>query len=255
MPFVAWRWCIWALVLVACAAPRAPSTTAPCPDVAGTEVERVCREDASVETLQARFRADVVVGGEASTVDGILLVRRPGAVRVKLFGPAGMTVHDALWVGDGEVLEGRLGRPLRGAPTRVELRNGESVDDPEAELSLALWSLWRPRCSRTPTSFSAEPGWLRLDGEPAQATARDVRVGPLGVEEERLVRAGGELPHEIYVRYRDRDCSTEPFLPTTIEMRSVRDGWSAVVRILEQRVNLDLPEGLFVLDHDDGAAK
>lgn len=255
MPFVAWRWCIWALALAACAGPRAPSTPAPCPEVAGTEVERVCREDASVETLQARFRADVVVGGEASTMDGILLVQRPGSVRVKLFGPAGMTVHDALWVGDGEILRGRLRRPLRGDPIRVELRNGESVDDPEAELSLALWSLWRPRCVRPPTSLSAEPGWLRLDGEPAQATARDVRVGPLGVEEERLVRAGGDVPHEISVWYRDRDCSAEPPLPTTIEMRSARDGWSALVRILEQRVNLDLPEALFVFPEDDEAVR
>lgn len=236
--------------LLGCAAQR-PWTgvrpTAPCPDVAGNEMERVCLEDRAIETLQARFRATVVVDGEVRSADGILLVRRPDAVRVKLFGLAGMTVHDAVWVGDTDSVRGFIRRPLSGPPITVELKPGDDLDQPEAELSLALWSLWRPRCATVPTAVAAGPGWLRLDPYSAHATARDVRVGPLGVDEERLVRAAGENPDMVEVRYLDRDCGLTGMLPTRIEMASEARGWRATVRILKQEENVELDDALFAL--------
>lgn len=228
-----------------------PKPTAPCPEVAGSEIERVCREDRAVETLQARFRATVVVAGEVRSTDGILLVRRPDAVRVKLFGLAGMTVHDALWVGDRSMVRGFIRRPLSGAPITVELEPGDKLSEPEAELSLALWSLWRSRCSTPPTSLAAEPGWLRLDPYSAHATARDVRVGPLGVDEERLVRAAGDEPDVIEVRYLERDCGLAGLLPTRIEIASQARGWRATVRILKQEENVALDDALFALPAAD----
>ncbi len=238
-----------ALLVVAACAPQRPLSgewpTTPCPETAGTPVERVCRDDVSVETLQARFRATVVVDGDVSVSDGVLLVRRPDAVRVKLFGFGGMTVHDATWVGDGTAVRGFIRRPLSGEPIALMLRSGESVPEPEAELSLALWSLWRPRCRTAPTGLAAEPGWLRLDPDTAQALARDVRVGPLGVDEERLVRGGDGTPDVIEVRYLDRDCALKALLPTRIEIASQARGWRATVDILAQEQNLPLDDRLF----------
>lgn len=234
----------------ACASPRVAPTAAektPCPEVAGNPVERVCREDAAVETLQARFRATVEVDGAPQISDGVLLVRRPDAVRVKLFGLGGMTVHDATWVGDESAVRGLIRRPLSGEPLALELRSGEGVSEPEAELSLALWALWRPRCARPPTSLATEPGWLRLDPDTAHAMARDVRVGTLGVDEERIVRAGAVGAEEIQVLYRARDCSLDARLPTEIDMVSRSRRWSAKIEILSQRVNLDLDDALFAL--------
>ncbi len=248
-----------ALYAVAACAPGrvgpAPQRGAPCPETAGTPIERVCREDAAVETLQARFRATVSVGDDTRRSEGILLVRRPDAVRVKLFGLGGMTVHDAIWVGDGEVVRGFIRRPLSGEPLEVELRPGDRVAEPEGELSLALWSLWRPRCAIAPTALAAEPGWLRLEPDSAQAIARDVRVGPLGVDEERLVRAGNAGPDEIQVQYRDRDCARAALLPTMIEMSSGARGWHATVEILSQEENVVLDDGLFALPSGGEASR
>ena len=129
----------------------------------------------------------------------------------------------------------------------VELEPGENLSEPEAEFSLALWSLWRPRCSTLPTALAAEPGWLRLDPHSAHATARDVRVGPLGVDEERLVRTAGDDPDVVEVRYLERDCSLAGLLPARIEMASRARGWRATVRILKQEENVALDDALFAL--------
>lgn len=228
------------------------SVDVPCPQDAGSVVDRVCREDGAVQTLQARFRASVEIAGETQTSDGVLLVRRPDAVRIKLFGLGGMTVHDAVWVGDTTAVRGYIQRPLTAEPLAIELRMGEGVAEPEAQLSLALWALWRPRCGSTPTSLSSEPGWLRLDPDSAHAMARDVRVGPLGVREERLVRAGASGADEILVTYADRDCSIPGVLPTTIVMTSRTDGWRATIQILSQEVNLSLDDALFALPRAAG---
>lgn len=239
----------------ACAAPRgAPSSSAdgPCPQDVGSVVDRVCREDAAVQTLQARFRASVEIDGETQTSEGVLLVRRPDAVRVKLFGLGGMTVHDAVWVGGPTAVRGYIRRPLTGEPLSIDLRAGEGVAEPEAQLSLALWALWRPRCDTTPTSLASEPGWLRLDPDSAQAVARDVRAGPVGVDEERLVRAGVSGADEILVTYADRDCGIPSLLPTTVVMTSRTDAWRATIKILSQEVNGPLDAGLFTIPRPSG---
>jgi len=215
----------------------------------------VCREDRTIQTLQARFRATVVVHGEVQSTDGVLLVRRPDAVRVKMFGLAGMTVHDATWVGDATAVRGFLRRPLTDEPVAVELRPGDHPDDPEAELSLALWALWRPRCATPPTVLAAHPGWLRLEPPGAHATAREVRVGPIGVAEERLVWASGDGADVVEVRYEDRDCASPTLLPTRIEMTSREQGWRATVRIVRQEVNAELDDGLFVLPTAGGVSR
>lgn len=238
-----------ATMAVAGCAARTPGPTdaTPCPDVAGSEIERVCREERSIRTLQARFRADVVVDGETQSTDGVLLVRRPDALRVKMFGVGGMTVHDALWVGDATGVRGRIERPLSGDPIDVRLAPGEGAPaEPEAGLSLLLWFLWRPRCASEPTPVGSEPGWLRLDPDSAHALARDVRVGALGVDEERIVLAGAR-PDEVVVRYAARDCGSTGLLPRRIEMTSRERGWHATVRILDQEENVALDDGLFVL--------
>lgn len=222
-------------------------TQEPCAGEPGSAVERVCREDSLVETLQARFRATVTDGEEERTTDGVLLVRRPDAVRVKLFGLGGMTVHDATWVGDDTSVRGLVRRPLSGDPLTFELQAGQGVDESEAQLSLALWALWRPRCATTPTALATEPGWLRLDPDSAHAMARDVRVGPWGVDEERLVRAGQTGPDEIQVVYAKRDCRLAARLPTQITMSSISPGWRADIRILDQEVNVPLDDRLFAL--------
>lgn len=210
-------------------------------------VERACREDSLVQTLRARFRATVFSGDGEQTTDGVLLVRRPGAVRVKLFGLGGMTVYDATWVGDDVAIRGVVRRPLSGEPQTFHLRAGQNVDQPDVSLSLALWALWRPRCSTVPMASATEPGWLRLDPDSAHAMARDVRVGPSGVDEERLVRATKRGANEIHVTYGQRRCTPETRLPRRIEMNSRSPQWRAEIRILDDEANVALDDGLFAL--------
>ncbi len=210
-------------------------------------VDRLCQQDEEVRTLWARFRADVELGeGERQTSDGILVVRRPDAVRVKMFGPGGLTVYDALWRGDAASIRGLVRRPLQGAPVDIVLEPGATGLEPDLEMTLGLWSLWQPRCRLPPTAVAAQPGWLRLDPHGAHLTARDVRVGPDGVDEERLVRA----PDELKLRYLERDCAQPAFLPGRIEMESTTRGWRATVRILEQEANASLADGLFAWPAD-----
>jgi len=235
--------------LIACAArapqPPAPSRSSCAAFESAPPAERICREDGGIETLQARFRADVTIGDESRSSEGVLLVRRPGALRVKLFGIGGMTVHDALWVAEGSSVRGVVRRPFDGEPLVLELRPGERPTEPEAGLSFALWALWRERCARTPRAGA--DGWLDLDPASAHAAVRQVRVGATGVEAERVVwQEGAPASEVIRVHYAVRDCSLALPLPTSIEMVASPQGWRASVRILEQKLNLELDENLFV---------
>jgi hypothetical protein len=234
--------------LTACAAraTKAPSRSSCAAFESLAPAERICREDRGIETLQARFRADVTIGDERRSSEGVLLVRRPGALRVKLFGLGGMTVHDALWAADGSNVRGVVRRPFDGEPLVVELRPGERPTEPEAGLSFALWALWRERCARTPRA-SAD-GWLDLDPASAHAAVRQVQVGATGVDAERVVWQEGTPASEVIrVRYAERDCSLALPLPTSIEMVASPQGWRASVRILDQQLNLELDDGLFAL--------
>ena len=59
--------------------------------------DAVCASDESIRSLRARFRAVVTTSDAKRSAEGVLVMQRPGALRVKLFTLAGFTVYDAIW--------------------------------------------------------------------------------------------------------------------------------------------------------------
>lgn len=226
--------------------PPAPTPVAgSCPALAGVASEEAaCARDGTVQALQARFRAEVVAGNDTRTAEGVLVWRAPGALRVKLFTLAGITVYDALWVGDRDRLRGVVRQPLSGDDATYDLAPGELPDAPDADLSLVLWSLWQPRCTRPP---AAADGELRLDAATARAAQRSVRVENGLIVEETLLRerAGGRA-ERVVARYGGYDCLAPP-LPREVAIDAPDAGWRARVTIIEQQRDPVVDDALFAL--------
>jgi hypothetical protein len=234
---------------VGCTAARKPEPGTPCPARASrAAAAAICGRDGSIDTLRARFRADVDAAGAARSAEGVLVWRAPGALRVKLFTLAGLTVYDALWVGDGERVRGVVRQPLSARDESFDLGPGERIASPDADLSLLLWALWQPRCAAPPVAHGAEPQRFTLDAASARALQREVVVTDGEVSEETLVqqRAAGD-EERVVARYEDYDCAQEPALPRHIEIEAPANGWRARVTILEQSRNMALDDGLFAV--------
>lgn len=244
-------WCAAAVLalpaLAACSASRpAPAPVAECADLAQQPARTaVCGRDERVRSVQARFRAEVDAGGTRRTAEGVLVWRAPGALRVKLFTLAGLTVYDAVWVGDAGRLRGAVRQPLSGRDESFALGPSDVPDSPDADLSLVLWSLWQPRCTRSP-ELVANATYV-LDASPARATGRSVRIAGGAIREETLVRARRDGTIErVVARYADYDCGATP-LPRRVEIEAPASGWSARVTILEQALDVTLDDALFVV--------
>jgi hypothetical protein len=236
----------------ACTASR-PSSPGPqptpasdaCPALAEVTPQAVaCARDGAVRALQARFRAEVVAGDDVRTAEGVLVWRAPGALRVKLFTLAGITVYDALWVGDGDRLRGIVRQPLSGGDATFDLAPGELPDASDADLSLVLWSLWQPRCTRPPLAAGDA---IELDPAAARADQRTVRVQEGRIVEETLrrTRSGGRT-ELVVARYAGYDCAAAP-LPRQVEIAAPDAGWRARVTIVEQVRDPVVDDGLFAL--------
>lgn len=229
-----------------CTATRPAAQLAECPAVARQPAHAaLCGRDDAVHSLQARFRAEVEASGTKRTAEGVLVWRAPGSLRVKLFTLAGITVYDALWTGDGRRLRGVVRQPLTGRDETFTLGPTDVPDAADADLSLVLWSLWQPRCTRSP-EMAANATWV-LDPSPARATGRSVRVAGGAIREETLVRtrADGKL-ESVVARYADYDCEATP-LPHRVDVEAPASNWRARVTIVEQARDVALDDGLFAL--------
>ena len=226
-------------VVVGCAGRAGPPAGPAVPVNASTE-RAICAVD-EVRSLRARFRATVVTADGRSVADGLLLVRRPGAIRVKLFGFAGFTVHDAIWNGDGERVSGAVSGFGRDEPELIVQTPGEPVVDPAARLSLVLWSLWQARCGRSPEGLDSSGTYALLPG-PAQVRSREVDVAAGEVRAERLRWSDED---EIEVRYGDYRRVLGIPLPQRIEFAIPGADWSAEVQVAEYVLGEELPEALF----------
>jgi hypothetical protein len=249
---------VLAAVLAGCAATRPgppPQVGCPASAVLGPEAA-ICARDDGVSSLRARFRAEVRAGDASRTAEGVLVWRKPGELRVKLFTLAGLTVYDALWVGDEQRVRGLVRQPLADRAETFDLGPGDIVEPPEGDLALVLWALWRPRCS-APPARNGDLGRFQLDAAPARALRREVVIASGVVQEEVLVRrrAGGTVEDRVVARYGDYDCAQEPPLPRRISVEAPSRGWRAQVTIVEQVRNEPLDDGLFDLGEppvDDG---
>ena len=233
-------------IAASCAATRPAAPVAECAAVAQQAVHAaLCGRDEGVRSLQARFRAEVDANGTKRTAEGVLVWRAPGSLRVKLFTLAGLTVYDALWTGDGLQLRGVVRQPLADRDETFTLGPADVPDAPDADLSLVLWSLWQPRCTRSP-EMAANATYV-LDPAPARATARSVRVSNGAIREETLVRtrADGTLD-TVVARYAGYDCAATP-LPQRVDIEAPASGWRARVTIVEQTRDVTLDDGLFAL--------
>jgi hypothetical protein len=244
-----------AWVLLGCGAAAGCARTASGPPITSPQqIERragaadlspesgICAVD-DLRSLRARFHATVVTADARSVADGILLMRRPGALRVKLFGLAGFTVHDATWSGDGSRVRGRVGGFGRDEPVLLVQTPDEPIEDPAARLSLVLWSLWQARCPRAPEASDATETF-RLDPTPAQVRSREVDVERGEVRSERLRWSSGD---EIEVHYRDYDRELAVQLPRRIDFAMPGADWTAEVQVSEYALDEPLPEALFEL--------
>lgn len=210
---------------------------------AETSIERaICNVD-RLRSVRVRFRATVVTADARSDADGILLVRRPGALRVKLFGFAGFTVHDATWNGDATRVRGRMNGFGRDEDLAFVQTPDAPIEDPAARLSLVLWSLWQARCARPPQPTDAS-GRFALDPAPAQVRSRAADVAQGEVRSERLRWSSAD---EIEVHYDDYDRALPVPLPRRIDFTMPGAGWRAEVRVSEYALDEALPEALFEL--------
>jgi hypothetical protein len=223
---------------------RAPTDTSDAGRPAGATAaaSAVCAVD-ELQSVRARFRATVVTADGRSEADGVLLVRRPGALRVKLFGLAGFTVHDATWNGDASRVRGRVEGFGRDEALRLVQTPDRPIEDPAARLSLVLWSLWQARCARSPAPTDV-PDTFALDPGPAQVRSRGVDLVAGAVQEERLRWSSDD---EIAVHYRDYDRALAVPLPRRIDFTMPGADWTAEVQVSEYVLNESLPEALFEL--------
>lgn len=232
-------------------APHLARDDAACPaSTSALPSDAICARDAQVRSLQARFRAEVEAGGETRTAEGVLVWRAPGSLRVKLFTLAGLTVYDALLVGDAERVRGVVRQPLADRTESFDLGPGETLRSPDADLALVLWTLWQPRCTQPPEPGGGGAATYRLAARDARAKARSVTVVDGEVREETLVRASASAPdasERVVVRYDGYDCAAMPPLPRRIEVEAPASGWRARVTIVEQGRNVTLDDALFVL--------
>jgi outer membrane lipoprotein-sorting protein len=229
-----------------CAATRPEPPASECAELAQVPPhDALCGRDDGVRTLQARFRAEVDAGGSKRSAEGVLVWRAPGSLRVKLFTLAGLTVYDALWTGDVRELRGVVRQPLSDKDETFVLGPGDVPDAPDADLSLVLWSLWQPRCSRSPELVANAT--YALAPKAARAAGRSVRVAGGAIREETLVRTRTNGTVEsVVVRYGDYDCAPTP-LPRRVEIEAPASGWRARVTIIEQARDVTLDDALFAL--------
>ena len=244
-----------ALGTLACAA-RSPvegNARLPCAPVSASAAARICAQDRLPQNLNIRFRVDVSAASEPMTFDGILLVRDPGAVRLKMFGFGGLTVYDSLWVGDRQGLQGWVQRPFADTNREIFFTPGESIEEAEVLFGRALWSLWQPRCTRSPSG--QPPGPMDVDPGSARVIERKVRLGTSGIEEEwlKLSDTPGSVG-EVHIRYDDLRCVQSYLLPQKVEMDVESLDWRAKVRVLEQNVDADFDDRIFLLP-DVGEAR
>lgn len=206
----------------------------------------ICARDGAFPSLRARFRSSVEIAGERRDAEGVL-ARRGDAMRIKLFTLAGLTVYDALWVGEPGGVRGHVELPLANRSIDAHASATEPVSDPEVSLSLTLWALWQSRCASRPAPEASEPERFRLDPAPALATSREAVVRAGEIREEVLVRASasGASEDRVVARYEDIDCSLSAPLPRRIELEAPAQGWRASVRILEIEENAELDPRLF----------
>lgn len=83
------------LAVAGCARPPAPL-----PPVAGDPLDTLRARTADITTVRARFSAVAQFGGEDRQASGVLLARRPDALRLRLIAPFGFTVLDYTRNGD-----------------------------------------------------------------------------------------------------------------------------------------------------------
>lgn len=240
-------------LVAACSASRpAPPPAVECASIAQqTAPEAICGRDDGVRSLQARFRAEVDANGTTRSAEGVLVWRAPGDLRVKLFTLAGITVYDALWTGDAHRLNGVVRQPLADRDETFVLAPSDVPAAADADLSLVLWSLWQPRCRRSP-ELVAHATYV-LDPSPARAAGRSIRIADGAIREETLVRTRSNGTVErVVARYADYDCATTP-LPRRVTIEAPASGWRARVTILEQSRDVTLDDGLFALPAADQA--
>lgn len=246
-------WSLALLLAAGCTATRPAPPLPECAAVAATSpLAATCDRDAGVRSVQARFRAEVEAGGSTRTAEGVLVWRAPGALRVKLFTLAGLTVYDALWVGDAGRLRGVVRQPLAGRDDAFDLGPGEGVASPEADLSLVLWSLWAPRCARAPEPHGGDG--FTLDPEHARAAARVVEVRDGAVRTETVTRrrtTDGTL-ETVVARYAEYDCGAPP-LPRRVAIEAPQSGWRARVTIVDQARDVTLDDALFAVPAAPGS--
>ena len=241
---------VFAVLAGGCAAWR-PDAAPPCAgSAARSPSDAICARDGAVRSVRARFRAEVEAAGGTRTAEGVLVWREPGSMRVKLFTLAGLTVYDAVLVGDAARVRGVVRQPLADRDESFDLGPDETLRSPEADLALVLWALWQPRCTRPPVLVSEDAALYRLDARGARASARTVALSAGDVREETLTRAAAGSPDEeerVVARYGHYDCAAVPPLPRRIELEAPASGWRARVTILEQATNVALDEALFAL--------
>ena len=244
----------WALMFLAtlgtlaCTArsPVEESARLPCAPVSGSAAARICAQDRLPRNLSIRFRVDVSAASERMTLDGILLVRDPGAVRLKMFGFGGLTVYDSLWVGDRQGVRGWVQRPFASTNREVVFKPGEPIEEAEVLFGRALWSLWQPRCSGSPRGRPRGP--ILVDPESARVVERKVRLGMSGIEEEWMQLSGlPDSADEVHIRYEDLRCVHSYLLPHEVEIEVQSLDWRAKVRVLEQNVDADFDDRIFLL--------
>ena len=196
------RWCATALLVALAACARLPP---PLPAPPGDPLAVARQRVAAVRTLRAQFDAVARFPGGERRSTGVLLVRAPGDWRLRLVGPFGLTVLDAVRAAGRTTVTAPLGDGGRDGTAFTRLGPGDSL----VFGADGGWPPCRPAaapdgggeywCGSPPTRWvSVDPATATVRAEAALEDGRPVVTRSYG--DYRLVD-GVPLPFRIRIEY------------------------------------------------------
>ncbi|MCK6553064.1 hypothetical protein L6Q96_00535 [Candidatus Binatia bacterium] len=192
----------------------------------------------SVQTIRARFVVAAVVEEETRRADGVMLVKRPDRVRLRLVSPFGLTVLDYTRVGD----RSRLLLPLEGRTIDGSAGASDGLAAPAdfGRLLLRLGDDPAARCTPRHDGEAIVVDCVGSDG----SLLRSATIDPTTATVTREV-AYADRDVAVVMELSDYGVVDNVPLPFRLRLAYPRSGASTDIRVRAYELNPELDDALF----------